>query len=101
MNKQMVVTKIPGATGSTVNFREKPASDSRVLATIPFGSVVNVTSEQGDWSGFVFDGKPGWMQSRFLADPGSPPAPDTGDTITVSRAKLTAIYQELGAMIGE
>lgn len=101
VNKQMVVTKIPGATGSTVNFREKPASDSRVLATIPFGSVVNVTSEQGDWSGFVFDGKPGWMQSRFLADPSSSPAPDIGDTITVSRAKLTAIYQELGAIIGE
>ena len=102
VNKQMVVTRIDGAKGSTVNFREKPASDSRVLATIPFGSVVNVTSEQGDWSGFVFDGKPGWMQSRFLADPGSAPAPDAnGDAITVSRAKLTAIYQELGAMIGE
>lgn len=99
VNKQVVVTRIPGVTGSTVNFRTKPNGD--VINTIPFGAIVTVTQEQGEWSGFEWKGMPGWMQSRFLADPGSPPAPDTGDTITVSRAKLTAIYQELGAMIGE
>ncbi len=100
VNKQMVVTRIDGAKGSTVNFRTKPNGD--VINTIPFGTMVTVTQEQGEWSGFVYDEKPGWMQSRFLADPGSAPAPDAnGDAITVSRAKLTAIYQELGAMIGE
>ena len=98
VNKQMVVTRIPGVTGSTVNFRVKPNGD--VINTIPFGTMVTVTQEQGEWSGFEWNGVPGWMQSRFLADPSSA-TPDTGDTITVSRAKLTAIYQELGAMIGE
>lgn len=100
VNKQMVVTRIEGAKGSTVNFRNKPNGD--VIDTIPFGMTVTVTQEQGEWSGFEWKGVPGWMQSRFLADQGSSPSPDAnGDSIPVSRAKLTAIYQELGAIIGE
>lgn len=101
VNRSAVVTKIPGSVGSTVNFREKPDAVSRVVTAIPFGTRINVTSEQGDWSGFVYNGNAGWMMTRYLPDASAVPAPDIGDTITVSRAKLTAIYQELGAMIGE
>ena len=98
VNKQMVVTRIDGAKGSTVNFRIKPNGD--VISAIPFGTIVTLTQEQGEWSGFEWNGTPGWMQSRFLSDPSSAASDVNGGTISVSRAKLTAIYQELGAMIG-
>lgn len=102
VNRTAVVTKIQGASGSTVNFRDRPSTNGVVLDTIPFGTRVNVTSEQGEWSGFEYKGKAGWMLTKFLPDAGAAPAsqPD-GSMISVDRVKLVAIYQELGQLLGE
>ena len=63
---QATVTKIAGASGSTVNMRKEPSSGAGVITTIKFGQTVDVTGTTGEWSAITWNGKSGYMQSKFL-----------------------------------
>lgn len=63
---QATVTKIAGASGSTVNMRKEPSSGAGVITTIKFGQTVDVTGTTGEWSAITWNGKFGYMQSKFL-----------------------------------
>ena len=60
------VTRIAGASGSTVNMRAEPSTNSNVITTIKFDQIVEVTSVVGDWSAIIWNNKSGYMQSKFL-----------------------------------
>ena len=75
----MIAKVVPTSTskGNTVNMREKASTDSPIIVRVPFGSVVEVITDQGKWSHIEYDGKTGWMQSNYLEYTGMP-----DDTIT-------------------
>ena len=58
--------KVCASTGKTVNMRESPSSSSKVLAQIAVGQIIDVTSAASDWSTIVWNGKTGYMMSKFL-----------------------------------
>ena len=58
--------KVCASAGKTVNMRESPSSSSKVLAQIAVGQIVDVTSAASDWSTIVWNGKTGYMMSKFL-----------------------------------
>ena len=75
----MMAKVVPTSTskGNTVNMREKASTDSPIIVRVPFGSVVEVLTDQGKWSQIEYNGKTGWMQSNYLEYTGMP-----DDTIT-------------------
>lgn len=105
MIRKAVVTKIPGATGSTVNLRKTPDSSGSVVKTVPFGTVVDITEEANGWSRFTYSGTEGWMMTKYLPDTatagaGGGESYTPGDVVQVDRAKLKAVYDSLGEMLG-
>lgn len=58
--------KITASTGNTVNMRQSPSSSAKVIAQIAVGQVVDVTSAAGDWSTITWNGKSGYMMTKFL-----------------------------------
>lgn len=63
---QALVTKIAGASGSTVNMRKEASANASVITAIKFGQTVEVTRTVGDWSAIIWNGKSGYMLSKFL-----------------------------------
>lgn len=66
--KTMVVIRTPDTSSgtNTVNVRTSP--NGSVLFTVYFGSVVQKSEDNGEWSKITFGGKTGWMMSKFLRD---------------------------------
>ena len=101
MNKQMVVTRNRRSKRINRQLPHKPNGD--VIKCYPLRHYRHSDAGTGRMERLCVMGrKPGWMQSRFPSLIPSSAAPDAnGDTISPSaEPKLTAIYQELGAMIG-
>ena len=91
------------SSGATVNLRSKPSAAASLVDQVPIGSTVTVISTSDDWSTVNWCGKKGYMMTKFLifgtVQPGEDDTVDK-DTITVSRARLMAVYSELGAILG-
>ena len=79
------------SSGSTVNFRASPGG--RIILQIPVNKTVTVEQKGEDWSTVTYSGRTGYVMTKFLL------FGDSGDTITVSRAKLERIYDELGQIL--
>ena len=60
----MYVQQIPD--GETVNLRREPSLSSVVLVRVPFGAAVEATAYDGTWSRARYDGRSGYMMSKFL-----------------------------------
>ena len=58
--------KVVAATGNTVNMRKSPSTSSGVLTAIQLGQIVDVISTTGDWSQITWNGKSGYMMSKYL-----------------------------------
>lgn len=58
--------KVTGTSGSTVNMRSGPGTNYGIITTIKFGQIVDVTEIQGDWSAITWNGKSGYMNSKYL-----------------------------------
>lgn len=86
---------VTALSGSSVKMRAKPSTSCRTYWDVPVGETVVVNSQDGEWSAISWAGKDGFMQTKYLSFDGS----DAG-TVTVSRAKLEAIYQEIGELLG-
>jgi hypothetical protein len=100
------VTKTAGAKGETVNLRDAPGGDR--IDRVPFGTILSIYEDRDGWSLTQYNGVPGWMDASFLVrsdatDADGSPAeddPEDGDElVTVSRAKLEAIYAAVGEML--
>ena len=49
-----------------LRMREQPATDSKVILTVPTKSQVLVLSTEGDWSYVRYNGKEGWCASAWI-----------------------------------
>lgn len=58
--------KITALTGNTVNMRQSPSSSAKVITQIAVGQVVDVISAADDWSTITWNGKSGYMMSKYL-----------------------------------
>lgn len=92
-------------SGTSVNLREQPNSSARVIARIPLGVTVSAAKFDSMYHQVNYEGTPGYVVSKFLSsgavtNPPVAPSP-SGDTITVNRGLLKAIYLELKNMLGE
>lgn len=61
-------------SGTTVNLRKTPGGD--LLDRVPVGATVTVTDTGGEWSHVEYDGKSGWMMSKFLETDDAEGEPD-------------------------
>lgn len=54
-------------TGSSLNLRSGPGTSYKILANIPCGSTVFVTSRGSEWSGVVYAGIAGYVSDGYLS----------------------------------
>ena len=87
--------------GATVNMRSKATRSAPLVDQVPIGDTVTVLDKGSEWSRVSWRGKTGYMMTEFLIFDGMQPAQDDTmeDSITVSRARLQAIYDEIGAIL--
>ena len=57
---------VTAANGSPVNMRAGTSIKTTSLMKIPVGTVVDVISTSGDWSEIIYNGKQGYMMSKYL-----------------------------------
>ena len=53
-------------TGKTVKMRAKPSTKCRLYWDVPIGSEVIVDEKGDEWSRITWEGREGWMMTRFL-----------------------------------
>ena len=58
--------KVTASSGTTVNMRDNPSSSAKILHQIAVGQIVDVTSAADDWSAITWNGKSGYMMSKYL-----------------------------------
>lgn len=71
-----------GATGTTVNMRERPDKKSGIVTRVPVGADVIVTKDSGDWCAIEYNGLSGWMMSNYLEYAGQGGESTDGQTLT-------------------
>ncbi len=52
----------------SLNLRKKASTSAALIDRIPQGAAVTVLDSQGDWCYISYEGKTGYVQSRFLSD---------------------------------
>ena len=65
--------------------RAEPASSGKVLAQIPYGTALEVSSTTTEWVQVTYSGKTGYVMSKFL---GNKPK-------TITQSELQQIYNSL------
>lgn len=55
-------------SGKTVKMRAKPSSLCRLYWDVPIGSEVVIMKEDGNWSEIIWNGRTGYMMSKFLVN---------------------------------
>ena len=53
-------------TGDTVNVRAKPDTSSKIVIQLAKGTVVDVTSDEGDWCKISCNDASGWVSRQFI-----------------------------------
>lgn len=82
--------------GGKLNLRAGASTKDDVLEQIPNGTKVEVlVSSAGGWSKISYNGTTGYVMSKYLTDETG----GGGDTVTVSREELQAIYDIIGDML--
>ena len=96
--QEAVWARVTAEKGSTVKMRAKPSTLCRLYWEVPVGSEVILMEPEETWSGIIWGGQSGWMQSKFLR---------TGEptyTVTIgglSKALAEAITGQYGGSIEE
>jgi hypothetical protein len=80
-----------------LNMRAAPDSKATRIMQLPVGAVVSVNQElqEGRWFQISYGGKTGYAMSMYLEKDTT-----TGSMITVDRAALEAVYDEIGNLLG-
>ena len=61
-------TYVNTANKGTLNLRAAPFATSAVLAQIPYGTVLETDFTTEEWSKVTYNGKTGYVMSKFLGD---------------------------------
>ncbi len=75
----------PGyVTGNNVRLRAAPSMSGQILGELFWGYPVTITGYSGDWTQVLYNGKPGYVYSQYVAkgeyNPGKPSAPQDPET---------------------
>ena len=91
-------------TGSSVNQREGPSTDNRVMGQLAEGTRVRVLTDQNGWSQITSPLGTGWMSSNYLTPSrGSVPTPTNNNpsSRTVSASEVRVIDGDTVAIRGQ
>lgn len=78
-----------------IRLRARPSTSSDIVAKIPQGAEAELLESLGTWSHINYGGTEGYVLSEFVHNPEEP----AGDTVTVSRKELEAIYNTIGGWL--
>lgn len=70
--------KVTTASGS-LNMREQPSTDAKVVSTIPKGTGISVISRANGWSQVAYNNQTGYVMEKFLTFTNEAPAPEATD----------------------
>lgn len=86
--------------GNPVRMRKAPATTSETIVKVPKGASVEVVESAGDWSTILWNGKRGYMMSKFIQT-AADEAEQSEDavTITLSRNTAEALYKALSSVL--
>lgn len=94
---QMTATVVlpSGASGNTVNMRERDDRSSGIICRVPVGATVEVLQDNSSWCQIGYSGQVGWMMSNYLEFAGQG-GESGGDIITVDeRLKIETVLTEI------
>lgn len=57
-----------GNTNVGINMRAKPSTGGKIIAEIPQNSMVEILSDDGNWTKVTYAGKTGYVMSKFVND---------------------------------
>ena len=72
----------------TLNLRADSSSSSKILAQIPYGTVLEVEKVNENWSNTSYNNKVGYVMNKFLQT-------SSASSSTFDKDKLQAIYDNL------
>lgn len=89
-NKEVpIVFETAYVTGGSLNLRSTPSTSSVKIASIPDGSKVQILQKTNqDWNKIVYDGKTGYVMSKFLSS-------SVSSTINIDRSEAERWYEVL------
>lgn len=70
--------------GKPANMRQKQSTSSALIGKIPVGDEIEVIGENGDWAQVTWNGKTGFILSRFVNYPEIDVPTVDGETVTVT-----------------
>lgn len=88
-----------GASGNSVNMREKPSKDSPIVGKVPVGQNVVVAEDLGAWCRIKYF-RTGYMMSNYL-EYENQGGESSVDEVEVPAAELEAIYDKIGGWLGK
>lgn len=89
---------VTAPSGSTVNLRESPRADGKLLDRVPIGTEADVWEDAQGWSHIKTDsGQVGYMQSKFLSKTGEPEEQPAAETVVLflPRSAAKALFDAL------
>lgn len=108
--KEMINAKVvlpSGATGSTVNMRERSDRKSGIVCKVPVGATVAVLKDEKTWCYIEYNRKTGWMMSNYLEYDGqggesgdSELTPEEKEQIETALKNIEAAVDAIGSIIG-
>lgn len=93
----MKVTISGGNTDRPINMRSSASASSKIITQIPQGSTADLIEEYGAWDKIQYQTTTGYVMSEFVHKDQPEPS---GDTVTVPRADLEKIYDQIGDWLG-
>lgn len=100
--KEMVNAKVvlpSGATGSTVNMRERADRKSGIVCKVPVGSTVAVLKDEQTWCYIEYSGKTGWMMSNYLEYDGQGGESDDRELTPEEQAQIDTALKTIEAAV--
>lgn len=52
--------------GGSVNLRKTASTSATILAQIPYGTKIRISTKSGEWVGAIYNGKEGFVQAKFI-----------------------------------
>ena len=77
-------TYVNTTNGGTLNLRENPSSNSRILTRIPNHTALDIDLATSEWSRTTYQGYTGYVMNKFL-----------GDTNNITKEDIQRIYNSL------
>ncbi len=90
--KLMSKATVTAESGKSVNMRAAPQAGATLVAQIPVGSIVDCGDTSDGWTAIQYNGKTGYMMSKFLVSDG---AQDTTVSVILDVAVAKSLYAAL------